>query len=266
MGVPQFAHVNDELLTEASQVPLPDSIPPAEYDWQEVSYKNKRTRRKPASPIPPSPPLIRADLRDRMWHPHKYARAPEVDTRSDLRTSRMFNQTPTEANFRNERVGQNEARHRAARHQEHERRRHQSMPPASRRKPASPIPPTPPPARPDLRDKMWHNHKYARALGAEPRHSLSSSRNFHLVPTEANYRGRHMGRSESRRSEAREREYDRRRPMSPLQDMAAGQQGVSKTQKQGPKPVPSSLQDRDMMSIDHRSKRGGSKSVRKGGR
>ena len=37
--------------------------------------------------------------------------------------------------------------------------------------------------------------------------------------------------------------------MSPLQDMAAGQQGVSKTQKEGPKPVPSSLQDRDMMSI-----------------
>merc|ERR1711923_657561 len=56
-----------------------------------------------------------------------------------------------------------------------------------------------------------------------------------------------------------------RRPLSPLQDMAAGQQGVSKTQKQGPKPVPSSLQDRDMMSIDHRSKRGGSKSARKGG-
>ena len=97
--------MNDELLTEASQVPLPDSIPPAEYDWQEVSYKNKRTRRKPASPIPPSPPPVRADLRDKMWHSHKYARAPELDTRSALRTSRMFNQTPTEANFRNERVG-----------------------------------------------------------------------------------------------------------------------------------------------------------------
>ena len=177
----------------------------------------------------------------------------------------MFNQTPTEANFRNERVSRHEARSRAARHQEQERRRHQSMPPASWRRPASPIPPPPPPVRPDLNGTMWHSHRYNRAPSVNPRRSLSSSRNFHLIPTEANYRGRRVGRSESRRSEARGREHDRRRHLSPLQDMAPGRQGVSKTQKQGPKPVPSSLQDGNMMSIDPRSKRGGSKSARKGG-
>ena len=248
-AVPQFVPVNDEIMTEASQAPLPDDIPPAEYDWKVVHYKNKRSRKKPTSPIPPSPPPARPDLRDKMWHTHKYVRAPELETRHSLRSSRIFNQTPTEANFRNERVGQNEARHRAARHQEHERRRHQSMPPA----------------RSDLRNKMWHDHKYVRAPEVEPRHSLRSARDFNLVPTEANYRRERVGRSESRRREARDREHERRRPMSPLQDLAAGQQGVSKTQKQGPKPVPSSLQDRDMMSIDNRSMRGGSKGVRKNG-
>ena len=108
-AVPHYVHVNDEIMTEASQVPLPDDIPPAEYDWQVVTYKNKRKGRKPASPIPPSPPPAWPDLKDRMWHAHKYVRAPELETRHSLRSSRGFNQTPTEANFRNERVGQNKA-------------------------------------------------------------------------------------------------------------------------------------------------------------
>ena len=99
--------MNDEIVTEASQVPLPADIPPAEYDWQVVSYKRKG--RKPASPIPPSPPPARPDLRDRMWHPHKYAKAPEVETRHSLKSSRDFNQTPTAANYRDERVGRNES-------------------------------------------------------------------------------------------------------------------------------------------------------------
>ena len=80
-AVPHYVHVNDEIMTEASQVPLPDDIPPAEYDWQVVTYKNKRKGRKPASPIPPSPPPARPDLKDRMWHAHKYVRAPELETR-----------------------------------------------------------------------------------------------------------------------------------------------------------------------------------------
>merc|ERR1711911_199047 len=63
-AVPKFVHVNDEIMTEASQAPLPDDIPPEEYDWKVVHYKNKRRGRKQASPIPPSPPPARPDLRD----------------------------------------------------------------------------------------------------------------------------------------------------------------------------------------------------------
>ena len=159
-------------MTEVSKAPLPANIPPAEYDWQVVSYK--RRGRKPASPTPPSPPPARPDLRDRMWHTHKYAKAPEVEIRNSLRSSRDFNQTPTAANFRDERVGRNESQHRAA----------------------------------------------------------------------------------------QEREHGRRRQMPPPQDTAVRRQGVSKTKKQGHKPTQSSLQDRDMMSIDDRGTRGGSKGVR----
>ena len=53
-----------------------------------------------------------------MWHTHKYAKAPEVEIRHSLKSSRDFNQTPTAANYRDERVGRNESRRRAARDQD----------------------------------------------------------------------------------------------------------------------------------------------------
>ena len=107
--------------------PIPPVIHADEEGWKTV--KSKRRERRRLSPIPPSPPPARPDLKDKMWHPHKYDKAPPIKTGGTLRSSREFNMTPSKENYRDKKLDRKEERQRAARAEVHEQRRRKPPPP-----------------------------------------------------------------------------------------------------------------------------------------
>ena len=65
-----------------------------------------------------------------------------------------------------------------------------------RRGRASPIPPSPPPARPDLAHRMWHKHRHDWQPIIETGKTLKSSREYNKTPTLANFRDKRVDRKE----------------------------------------------------------------------
>ena len=111
------------MMSVESVPPVPKEIQTTGGEWQVVRHKN---RRRELSPIPPSPPPLRPELAERMWHKSRTGHVPVVETAKTLRAVRDFNRTPTMANYRDKRVDRNEDSHRSARAKVYERKRRES--------------------------------------------------------------------------------------------------------------------------------------------
>ena len=66
----------------------------------------------------------------------------------------------------------------------------------NRKKDRSPIPPSPPPCRPDLADKMWHPSRDRYIPIADTAKTLRAAREFNQTPSMSQFRDKRVGRNE----------------------------------------------------------------------
>merc|ERR1712131_468360 len=84
----------------------------------------------------------------------------------------------------------------------------------NRKKDLSPIPPSPPPCRPDLADKMWHASRDRYVPITETAKTLRATREFNQTPSMAQYRDKRVGRNEDQHQAARAKVHERHRRAS----------------------------------------------------